>query len=161
MHQHTLLCVNACKKTAINLEESSLMSNPFRALKYLPWSTLLLSAGLTVLIATAIDILLWYAIAAAPQIGDVLLESPILQLILFVGAFFGIGALSIVVTSRFFNQVLLRANTMWALIGCVLLLLWVKSISPGIPALFLRGLDSISLVAVVVGAFTYGKRYWR
>ncbi len=137
------------------------MSNPFRALKYLPWSTLLLSAGLTVLIATAIDILLWYAIAAAPQIGNVLLESPILQLLLFVGAFFGVGALSIVVTSRFFNQVLLRANTIWALVGCVLLLLWVKSISPGIPALFLRGLDSISLVAVVVGAFTYGKRYWR
>ncbi|PZO47023.1 MAG: peptide chain release factor 1 [Phormidesmis priestleyi] len=137
------------------------MNNPFRALKYLPWSALVLSAGLTVLIATAIDILLWYAIAAVPQLGNALLTSPILQIILFVGAFFGIGALSIVVTSRFFRQVLLQANTMWALIGCVLLLLWVKSISPGIPALFLRGLDSISLVAVVVGAFTYGKRYWR
>ncbi len=137
------------------------MNNPFRALKYLPWSALLLSAGLTVLMATAIDILLWYAIAAVPQLGNALLTSPILQIILFVGAFFGIGALSIVVTSRFFRQVLLQANTMWALIGCVLLLLWVKSISPGIPALFLRGLDSISLVAVVVGAFTYGKRYWR
>ena len=137
------------------------MNNPFRALKYLPWSALLLSAGLTVLMATAIDVLLLYAIATVPQFGNALLTSPILQLILFVGAFFGTGALAIVVTSQFFRQVLLRADTMWALIGCVLLLLWVKSISPGIPALFLRGLDAISLVAVVVGAFTYGKRYWR
>ncbi|NJM98171.1 MAG: hypothetical protein HC800_14340 [Phormidesmis sp. RL_2_1] len=77
------------------------MSNPFRSLKYLPWSALLLSAGLTVLFATAIDITLIYILASSPTIFNILNRSAVLVPVLFMAAAFGVGALSIVVTANF------------------------------------------------------------
>ncbi|MGC1306916.1 MAG: hypothetical protein WA885_06780 [Phormidesmis sp.] len=137
------------------------MANPFRSFQYLPWRDLLLSAGLTVLIATAIDMLLIFGIMAAPGIGNRLLSSPLLQFVLVVAAAFGVGALAIVVTAQFFRQVYLRAESIWALLGCLLLLLFIKSLISAIPALFLSGLDYITVMTIVVGAFTKGRRYWR
>ena len=69
------------------------------------------------------------------------------------------GALAIVLTDSFFRQIILRADTIWALIGCVLLILLVKSWLP-IPALFL-GFSYFSMMGIIVGAFTKGRRYWR
>ncbi|MGB7086422.1 MAG: hypothetical protein WBD47_12775 [Phormidesmis sp.] len=137
------------------------MSNPFRSFRYLPWGPLFQSAGLSVLVASALDIALQFAIVAVPAIARLFFSTPLLQLALSVAAAFGLGALAIVLTSQFFRQILLRADTIWALIGCVLLVLLVKSFIPGIPALFVRGPDYFSIMAVIVGAFTQGRHYWR
>ncbi len=136
------------------------MQNPFRSFKYLPWAGLFQSAGLTVLVATAIDILLLLAIVEVPAIARALSTVSILLFILPLAAAFGIGALSIFFTAGFFHQVILRADTIWALTGCLLLLLLIKSWLP-IPALFISGFSYPSLIGVVVGAFTQGRRYWR
>lgn len=137
------------------------MSNPFRSLQYLPWSALLLSAGLTVLVATAIDIALRSLIFSVPVIGQIFLGTALLQLVSFVAAAFGVGALAIVITLNFFRQIPLRADTIWALVACVLLILLMKSQISAIPTLFVRGPDYFSLMAIIVGAFTQGRRYWR
>jgi hypothetical protein len=136
------------------------MSNPFRSFKYLPWSALFQSAGLTVLISMALDILLLTALAYLPQssIANVVIAA--LLLVLPFVASFGVGALAIFLASRFFRQILLRADTIWALVGCVLLFLFLKSWLPSVPSLFV-GFDYFSVMAVIVGAFTAGRRYWR
>lgn len=136
------------------------MSNPFRSFRYLPWSALLLSAGLTVLVATAIDILIGMAIALIPTFANLVTSIPLLGQALTIAAPFGVGALAIYLTLQFFSQILLRADTIWSLIGCVLLLLLIKNWLP-IPALFVRGFDIVTVMMVTVGSFTAGRRYWR
>lgn len=136
------------------------MSNPFRSLQYLPWTTLLLSGGLTILVATAIDIVLLFGLSMVPAIYALYVNSLLLQFVAPVAAAYGIGALSIVLTLTFFRQIPLRANTIWALTGCVLFMLLMKSQLPT-PHLFVHGPDYFGLVAIAVGAFTQGQRYWR
>ncbi|MEL6880047.1 MAG: peptide chain release factor 1 [Cyanobacteria bacterium J06607_10] len=71
----------------------------------------------------------------------------------------GVGAFSVFITARFFRQILLRAGTLWALVGCVLLLLFVASLLP-LPGIFIGGVDYPTIMGVVVGTFLYGRRYW-
>jgi hypothetical protein len=120
----------------------------------------MLSAGLTVLVATAIDIVLGTALGTVPAIATWLLGVPFLLVLLTFAAFFGVGALSLYLTLQFFSQVSLRTDTLWSLIGCVLLVLLVKSWLP-IPGFLLRGFDLVSVMMVTVGCFTAGRRYWR
>jgi hypothetical protein len=136
------------------------MPNPFRSFQYLPWAALMLSAGLSVLIATAIDILLVSVLVMLPVLGKALLSLSFLQTVLSIAAFFGVGALVFFLTLQFFNQIPLRVDTLWALIGCVLLILLVKSWLP-IPGLFLQGFDVVAMMMVTTGCFTAGRRYWR
>lgn len=136
------------------------MSNPFRSLQYLPWTALLLSGGLTILVATALDIILLFSLSMVPAIYELYVNSLLLQFVTPVAAAYGIGALSIVLTLNFFRQIPLRADTIWALTGCVLLMLLLKS-QFSAPYLFVHGPDYFSLVAIAVGAFTQGQRYWR
>lgn len=136
------------------------MSNPFRSFQHLPWSALLLSAGLTVLVATAIDILFGMAIAFIPTFGRLIISLPLLSQVLAIAAPFGVGALAIYLTLQFFSQILLRTDTIWSLIGCVLLILLIKNWLP-IPSIFLRGFNIVTVMMVTVGSFTAGRRYWR
>lgn len=135
------------------------MANPFRSLRYLPWAPLFLSAGLTVLVSTAIDVALVLAVVNVGAIAQALSTAGILLSILPFVAALGVGALAIVLTDSFFRQIILRADTIWALIGCVLLILLVKSWLP-IPTLFVS-ISYFSMMGVAVGAFTKGRRYWR
>lgn len=135
------------------------MANPFRSFQYLPWAPLFLSAGLTVLVSTAVDVGLILAIENIPAIANALSAAGVLLSILPFVAALGVGALAIFLTDSFFRQILLRADTIWALVGCVLLLLLVKSWLP-IPALFVS-ISYFSIMGVAVGAFTKGRRYWR
>ncbi len=136
------------------------MPNPFRSFQHLPWSALLLSAGLTVLVATAIDILFGMAIAFIPTFGRLIISLPLLSQVLAIAAPFGVGALAIYLTLQFFSQILLRTDTIWSLIGCVLLILLIKNWLP-IPSIFLRGFNIVTVMMVTVGSFTAGRRYWR
>jgi len=141
------------------------MTNPFRPMKYLPWSELFLSAAVTVAIATILDYLLILAILAIPDAASNSLSVPpalglLLAFLLPFAVSLGIGVLSIFITERFFRQILLTAGTMWALIGCVFIFLFVRSFLP-VPGLFVGGVNYFSMMGVVLGAFTYGRRYWR
>ena len=135
------------------------MANPFRSLRYLPWFTLFLIAGLTVLVATAVDVVLGLAVFNVPVIASALRAASILLFVFPFLAALGVGALAVILTDRFFRQIILRADTIWALIGCVLLVLLIKSWLP-IPTLFLS-FSYLSMMGIIVGAFTKGRRHWR
>ncbi|MEL6469383.1 MAG: peptide chain release factor 1 [Cyanobacteria bacterium J06623_4] len=140
------------------------MTNPFRPMKYLPWAELLQSAFVTVVIATVCDYLLLIGLIEFTNTDiDIALPQflfPLLALLIPAAVSLGIGALSIFITARFFRQVLLRAGTMWGLIGCVLIFLFLRGFLP-VPGLLVGGIDYFSIMGIVVGAFTYGRRYWR
>jgi hypothetical protein len=136
------------------------MPNPFRSFQYLPWIALMQSAGLSVLVATALDILIGIAFISLPVLGNTLFGIPLMSMVLPIAAAFGVGALAFFMTLQFFNQIPLRADTLWSLIGCVLLILLIKSWLP-IPALLLRGFDVVTMMMVTTGCFTAGRRYWR
>jgi hypothetical protein len=132
-----------------------------RSFKYLPWKLLFQSAGVTVLIATALDIILFMGFQAFPNLIEILGRLSLLPLVLSFAVPYGIGALAVVITTQFFRQILLRAETLWALIACVLLFLLLKGWLPMVPAVFVQGLDTSVLMMVIVGVFTAGRRYWR
>ncbi|MEL6605554.1 MAG: peptide chain release factor 1 [Cyanobacteria bacterium J06614_10] len=141
------------------------MSNPFRPMKYLPWAELFQSAFVTIVITVVLDFLLWLAlfeIATNTEfeipLPQVLL--PLIALLVPAAVSLGIGALAVVITERFFRQVMLRAGTLWALVGCVLVVLFLRGFLP-VRSLLVGGIDYFSIVGITVGAFTYGRRYWR
>ncbi|MGB3788030.1 MAG: hypothetical protein WA949_08470, partial [Phormidesmis sp.] len=129
-----------------------------------PWTDLLKSAVVTIAIATAIDYLLIVGLVtlersgAAASIPNGLLF--LIATILPLAVYFAVGALAVLVTSRLFRQVILTANTMWALVSCVLLALFIRSFLP-IPGLFIGSISYLSIMGIAIGTFVYGRRYWR
>lgn len=95
-----------------------------------------------------------------PGLYALIFASPVLPLVLSLAVPFGIGALGIFFTQQFFQQVLLRANTIWALIACLLIALLIKDFVPYIPSFFVSDFSVEIMMMVAVGAFTAGKRYW-
>lgn len=138
------------------------MGNPFEQLKYLPWLILLQCALLTVLIATGLDIGLMLLFS---QLAQVLPDSGglaggaftgMLLLLLTAG---GIGALAVVLMEQVFAKVFLNRGTLWALVACLALILWLKGLLP-IPTTFV-GLSQLQLMGIVLGLFSKGRSYWR
>ena len=95
-----------------------------------------------------------------PQLGQLVIGNGFLVLAISLAVPFGVGALGIFFTRQFFRQVLLGTNTIWALVGCLLVTLLVKSILQLIPTFFLGGISVQTALMVAVGCFTAGKRYW-
>jgi hypothetical protein len=137
------------------------MRNPFWRLKSLPWVSLLQVAGLAVLLATAADLLLAQAFGMLTRglAGPLL---PFLRLVLLVlplAAGFGVGALGILILERLFTNLYLDTGTLWALVPCIVLVLFLKSFLP-LPT-FLVSIGYPQLVGSILGIFVVGKRHWR
>jgi len=137
------------------------MRNPFWRLKSLPWASLLQVAGLAVLLATAADLLLAQAFGILIQglAGPLLPFLRLVMLVLPLGAGFGIGALGIVILERLFANLYIDTGTLWALVPCIVLVLFLKEFLP-IPS-FLVSVGYPQLVGTIVGIFVIGKRHWR
>lgn len=122
-----------------------------------------MSASVTMAMVTVADYLLFQGILALSQ-SDVAAGSPlaltglVLQFVP-LAAGFGLGALALYITARFFGEVPLRADTMWALNGCLIPLLYVKRFLPVPGVLIYPGFATIMMM--VLGVFFTGKRFWR
>jgi hypothetical protein len=138
------------------------MRDPWRFLKTLPWLILLQNAALAVAIATVLDLLLVQLFlrlpASAVEGGAVALN--LLFIVLPFVAAVGLGALSVVLLERLFRDVYLNTATLWALVPCLALALFIKGLLPAVPALLI-GLSYPQVVGLVLGIFFRGKRYWR
>lgn len=139
------------------------MRDPLWRLKTLPWVTLLQNAALSVLIATAGDLILVQLFLRLPAgIADGGL-SALLGLLLLLLPFLaavGLGALSVLLMEWLFRAVYLDTSTLWALVPCLALMLFLKGLVPALPTLMISFSYS-QLVGVVLGIFFKGKRYWR
>lgn len=135
------------------------MLNPLRPLKYLPWIPLLQASVVTTIFAIAVDLLLFlsFLVPVVQTVALQLLNSP-LEILIRLGAAVGVGALGVVVLKRWFRQIVVTNSILWALVPCLLLCLFLKSVL-GLPAPLLPALDYTVLVGVVLGVFWRGRRY--
>ncbi|MDI9640176.1 peptide chain release factor 1 [Kamptonema cortianum] len=131
----------------------------FNRLKYLPWRSLIVVALLTVAIATVLDLLLVWAIQSAVVSSALsLVRDGILGAIMQFLVNVGIGALAVYLLERWQGVAILSASTLWALVPCVMLVLFLKSLL--IPSAFFLEVSRMTLVGVVVGIFWKGRPYW-
>lgn len=131
-------------------------------LKNLPWRWLMQSAIAANLVAMVMELVLVFAVAyssAMRQSLGFLLSSPLLGTLLPIAALVGVGALSVYLLELWNQQYLLNRNSLWALVGCLLLVLLLKTILP-LPS-FLTSLSRGGLVSVLIGVFWKGRPYWR
>lgn len=138
------------------------MNDPLRRLKFLPWIPLLQISLITVLIAIALDVLLNRTVTAVPVILNLLsklLSSPI-GVLIGLAVPVGIGALAVAILERWFQQVIITNATLWALVPCVALWLFLKSWVQ-LPTALFPGINIVSLIGVVLGVFWKGRPYWR
>lgn len=147
-------------------------NNFFRKLKYIPWRSLFIIAGITFAITTAIEILLWLLFNqldrdSQSEIVRTLVFAPYLPFLIFSTSFasgIGIGALAVYLLETIDKQVFITASVLWSLILCLLVGLVVRSYLPipDVPIpLILIGTSSLHLISIVLGVFWKGKRYWR
>lgn len=141
------------------------MFDPLRPLKYLPWSELLQVALVTIGFAALFD---WALIQAAnmPAIRSILekLLSPPLGSLIDLAAAVGLGALAVALIERWYRRKIMITNsTLWALVPCLALWLWLRSLLPGtlFPQLLTPILGVDSLICIILGVFWKGKPYWR
>lgn len=137
------------------------MRNPLWRLRTLPWGTLFQNALLTTAIATLLDIAFLFLIQLLGRQGvDFVIPGGgmgLMLLLLLVGG--GIGALGVILMDRLFRQVFLDIATLWALVGCLAVVLFVKGLLP-VPAA-LVGISRLQLVGIILGLFAQGRAYWR
>ncbi|NDJ18630.1 peptide chain release factor 1 [Myxacorys almedinensis] len=135
------------------------MSNPLRSLKYLPWIPLLQAALLTTLIAIAIDFLIALSFLAPPLrvVAVQILNSP-LEIFVRLASAVGLGALAVVVITRWFRQLVITNALLWALVPCLVLCLFLKSLL-GLPAPLLPAPNYPVLIGIILGIFWKGRRY--
>jgi hypothetical protein len=133
------------------------MSNPLRSLKFLPWLELLQIAALTTLIAKVVDLVVAYGFINSQALSR-LFDLFLLPDLLLFGVGFGIGILAVVLLERLCQRLSINANILWALVACFFLTLWLAGLVP--PSLFVN-LSETSFIAVLLGIFWQGRRYWR
>lgn len=137
------------------------MRDILRRLKYLPWRSLLQVSALTNLIVLVLDFLIWREYQRSPIVRQALitLYTPPLVIITTLAVAVGVGALAVYLLERFYPQVRLEANTLWALVPCLALMIFIKSLLP-IPSILLS-FNEIQVMAIIIGIFWKSQRYWR
>ena len=130
-------------------------------LRSLPWRSLLEVSGITVAIAIVLEIIIGLGVTQSAAIGEMIqfLYTPPLERIITLMTAAGFGVLAVYVLERFYPHVLINSSSLWALVPCLALTLWLKSLLP-LPSL-LVSLSYPNLVAMIVGIFWKGRPYWR
>lgn len=132
------------------------MADPLRRWKYQPWRSLLQVSGLTILIVIFLELLL----SLADRYGMLLkLYRPPLGTIISFTTAVGVGAFAVYLLDRFYHQVFLTTASLWALVPCLALVIFLKSLLP-VPPLIVH-LSYLDLIGVIVGVFWKGRPYWR
>ncbi|MEM0979328.1 MAG: peptide chain release factor 1 [Cyanobacteria bacterium P01_H01_bin.58] len=137
------------------------MRNPLWRLKTLPWIALLQNALLTVTLATLLEFALLFILTLTSGAQGATVAIPggstgFLLLSLAVSG--GVGALAVLLMQRLFRNVILDSAVLWGLVGCLVLVLFIKSLL--VPTV-LVGISRPQLIGLVFGLFAQGRSHWR
>jgi hypothetical protein len=133
------------------------------ALKQLPWRSLFLAALLAVVIVKAFDYVVVKGLLTFDSnatISNLLVTGPGV-LLLFGGGGLAIGGLGVLCLERFGNVRFINANVLWALILCLLIMLWLLSQLDVAGIGFAQQFSETHLIGIVIGVFWKGQSYWR
>jgi len=131
-------------------------------LKRLPWRSLLQVAALTTVIIAVGEAILFWAFSESfisRNLLKLLLYGPF-GILMPVAAAIGLGALAVYLLERQCTQVSINSSNLWALVPCLLLTLWLKSLLP-LDSFGLLSLSQPVLIGIIVGVFWKGRPYWR
>ena len=136
------------------------MTDPLRRLKFLPWRSLFQVSALIALIVVLLEFLLQLGYTQSPAVRRILsvLFAPSLELLITFAIAVGLGVLAVYLLERLHQQVMINVASLWALVLCLLLVFFVKSLL--LPSI-LMNLNEMTLVGVIVGVFWKGRSYWR
>lgn len=137
------------------------MTDPLRRLKFLPWRSLFQVSALVALIVLVLEFLLGLGYVQSPGIRRILsvLFAPSLELLITFAVAVGLGASAVYLLGRLHQEVTINTASLWALVLCLLLSFFVKSLLP-LPSILIS-LNEITLIGVIVGVFWKGRPYWR
>jgi len=137
------------------------MSDPLNSLKYLPWLSLFQVSALTTLIVAILELFLNLGLRYSSIIGvvlSILYAPPLGVLMIFIVAA-SVGVMAVYLLERFYPQVRINGNVLWALVPCLALVLSLKLLLP-LPAV-LVDLQGTQLMGIPIGIFWQCQRYWR
>ncbi len=137
------------------------MANPLRRLKFLPWRSLLQVSALTTIILIVLEFLLTLGYTQSAVINRTLdfLYTGFLGLLMTFVTAIGVGAITVYLLERFYQQVIINTANLWGLVLCLAVFLLLKSLLPLMPILI--SLDQLQLVGIIIGIFWKGRPYWR
>lgn len=137
------------------------MRNPLQRLKYLPWLQLSLTAFATALITFVFETILGVGVQYSPLVQNILsvFFAPPLGLFTIFAIAFGIGTLAVYWLERVYPQIVINTGVLWALVLCVIVAFFLKSLLPLPVNLITSG--QFVLVGILVGIFWKGRPYWR
>lgn len=144
----------------LTAQHSFTMSNPLRRIKQLPWLPLFQTAGYAVIGLFAVELLLWWGGSRLPFVAraNALIFSPPLDLLIVLSIAIGVGALAVHLLDQFQRQIFINLGVLWGLIACLVVMVWVRSLS-GIPSLLPP--SQPALMGLIIGVFWRGKNHWR
>jgi hypothetical protein len=87
------------------------------------------------------------------------LSSSSLGTVVFLGIAVVFGALAVLICEIAQPQVVLNTSSLWALVLCLIVSLFVKG-ALSVPSLLLN-LSETFVIAMIIGVFWKGKPYWR
>ncbi|GAB4159880.1 MAG: hypothetical protein Fur0046_39180 [Cyanobacteria bacterium J069] len=136
------------------------MSNPLRRIKQLPWLPLFQTAGYAIVGLFGVELVLWWSSSRLLFVAQAnrLIFSPPLDLIIALSIAIGVGALAVHLLDRFQRTIFLNLGILWGLVACLIVMVWVRSLS-GIPSLLPPSQEA--LMGLIIGVFWRGKNHWR
>ena len=124
-----------------------------RKLNYLPWRELFQIAIIVTLILIPLELLVGWGYSSSPIVREIIqrIYAPPLGMLVYIAAAAGVGALAVYVGERR-RSGLVNNPSLWALVLCVMLGLFVKSLLP-ISSFLINFRNFGTLVGVVFGVF--------
>lgn len=118
-------------------------------------------AALAVVLVFVGEVVLLQAAQHLSLVRDslILLLAPPLGLLVVIGMGFCAGALGVWLLETLRKDIIINSGVLWALVGCLVLQFFVRQSLTFLPALI--QLNQSTLVGIVLGVFSQGKRYWR
>jgi hypothetical protein len=136
----------------------------FNKFAQIPWPQTMQVAIVTVAIVVGLEQLLILGLPAMPEglatmIDGALAGNSKPSLLLNLAIDGAIGALAVLIYERWKVMIQLNGNTLWALVGCLVLTLFIRSALP--LKVVVCELSELSAIAMLLGVFWKGRPYWK
>jgi hypothetical protein len=136
------------------------MYDPWRSFQRQPWLPLAKVASLTIVASFLLDYLFFWGLNY-PLIRSIFqfVNVPSIATLSIILVTVGFGYLAVYLCEIWQPQVYLNRASLWALVLCLIMALWLKSLLP--VAQFWLSLSFPSIVMITVGVFWRGRQFWR
>jgi hypothetical protein len=136
----------------------------FNKFDQIPWSETMQVAIVTVAVVVVLEQLLILGLTVMPATAADLIATTLtggdrISFLLNLAIDGAIGALAVLLYERWQVMIRLNGNILWALVGCLILALFIRSALP--LQIVVCELSQLSAIALLLGVFWKGRPYWK